>query len=339
MPSAGDPTELQRLRVALIGAGEWGWQHARVFRERTDVEICSVAGRTRARTEERAHQLGVCAYTNIREMIERERPDLVSISLPNQAHFAPTLEALEAGAPALLVEKPLVFDLKEADTLLAAAEARGVPFFAINFNHRYARPALMAKAALAAGRLGEVVFVTWRFGGEGSSDHPHANLIETQCHAFDLLEWLCGPIRSIMAEMTEKTGGGYRTLVLALGFASGALGSLVGTYDSSYAYPGTHFMEINGTSGRILIEDTVRRYTFQATGNETAEVWQAGYFNDRDREFHRTFDVHVDALLTALRAGLPPPVHARAGRRALALAHAAVRSFETGTRVLIDPES
>ena len=53
----------------------------------------------------------------------------------------------------------------------------------------------MARAAIASGDLGDVVFATWRFGGEaGTSAHPHANLIETQCHGFDMLEHLCGPI-------------------------------------------------------------------------------------------------------------------------------------------------
>jgi predicted dehydrogenase len=55
--------------------------------------------------------------------------------------------------------------------------------------------------------------------------------------------------------------------------------------------------------------------------------------NDADRQFHNIFDKHVDDLLQAFRAGRPPPVHARAGRRALALAHAIIRSFETGTRI------
>jgi predicted dehydrogenase len=179
------------------------------------------------------------------------------------------------------------------------------------------------------------VFATRRFGGEGTSDHPNANLVETQCHGFDLLEYLCGPIDSIMAEMTDQTGKGYSTLVLALRFRNGAVGSLVGTYDSSYAYPGTHLLEINGTRGRALIEDTVRRYSYQPSGSETAEVWQAGYFNDRDRAFHQTFDRYMDAHLTAFKQGQEPPVHARAGHRALLLAQAAIESFETGRRVAI----
>jgi myo-inositol 2-dehydrogenase/D-chiro-inositol 1-dehydrogenase len=125
-------------------------------------------------------------------------------------------------------------------------------------------------------------------------------------------------------------------MALALRFTSGAVGSLIGTYDSSYAYPGTHLLEINGTKGRIYIEDTVRRYSFQAVGNETAEVWQAGYFNDFDREFQRTFDAHFDAVLSAFKKGEPPPIPAEAGRRALQLALAAIKSFETGQRIQVE---
>ena len=323
-----------RIKVALIGAGGWGRQHARIFGERSDVEFCAIVGRTAERTKARAEEFGTRSYLDIDTMLRAEQPDLVSLCLPNQGHFAATLEVIRAGYP-LLVEKPLVFDLKEADTLLQEAEQRNL-FFAINFNHRFARPVQLAATAISEQRLGELVFATWRFGGEGSSEHPYANLIETQCHAFDTLEYLCGPITSVMAEMTDKTGQGYRTLVLALHFANNAVGSLVGSYDSSYAYPDTHLLEVNGTRGRVLIEDTVRRYAFQASGNETAEVWQAGYFNDRDRAFHHTFDQHIDLVLEAFRQGKEPPVHARAGRRALALAYAAIESFQTGTRVMVE---
>ncbi|MEO8392238.1 MAG: Gfo/Idh/MocA family oxidoreductase [Chloroflexota bacterium] len=310
-------------------------QHARIFAARPDVDFCAIMGRTEAKTRRRAEEFGTRYYLNLQEMLDKEQPDLVSMSLPNQGQFEPTLEVIRAGFP-LLVEKPLVFDLKEADTLLEEADKGGL-FFTINFNHRYARPTQMAQQALQAGRLGEVVFATWRFGSEGSSVHPHANLIETLCHAFDQLEFLCGPIESIMAQMTDMTGGGYRTLVLALRFVNGAVGSLVGTYDSSYAYPDTHVLEINGTRGRVVVEDTVRRYSFQEAGNEVAEIWQAGYFNDIDREFHRTFDKYMDVLLTAFKQRQPPPIPAQAGRRALALAYAAIQSFETGQRIAITP--
>lgn len=62
-------------------------------------------------------------------------------------------------------------------------------------------------------------------------------------------------------------------------------------------------------------------------------MWQAGYFDDEARGFHGTFDRHVDEIVAALRDGAPPPVPAAAGRRALALGHAAITSFREGRRV------
>ncbi len=174
-------------------------------------------------------------------------------------------------------------------------------FFAINFNHRYAVPVRRARESIENGELGQPVFATWRFGGEaGTSAHPHANLIETQCHGFDMLEYLCGPIENVMAQMVDNlTGLGNSTMAIAVRFSSGAVGSLVGSYDSSYAYPNTHYLEVNGTHGRLLVEDTVRRYVFSKAGDEHSTVWEAGYFNDRDRAFHEMFDRYLDDLLVA----------------------------------------
>ncbi|HEX3812429.1 MAG TPA: Gfo/Idh/MocA family oxidoreductase [Mycobacteriales bacterium] len=324
-----------RTRVAIIGAGGWGAQHARVFGGRDDVDLCAVVARRQETAAARAEQWGTRGYHSISEMLGAERPDLVTICLPNEAHFAPTLEVIEAGFP-LLVEKPLVFDLTEASQLVQSAAERDL-FFAINFNHRYAEPVRRAKQAIDNGELGDLVFASWRFGGEGSSTHPHANLIETQCHGLDMLEHLCGPIESVMAQLTDPKPGLYTTLAVALRFTNGAVGSLVGSYDSSYAYPETQRIEVNGTRGLALIEDTVKRLTLARAGDEARTVWEAGYFNDVDREFHRTFDKHVDALLAAFRAGGPPPVDARAGYRALQLADGIIRSFDTGRRIEVAP--
>lgn len=323
----------ERLKVAVVGTGAWwGYHHARIYHERPDTELVAILGRDPGKAEARAAAFGTRGYVELERMLEAERPDLVSVCLPNEGHFETTLALIRAGVP-LFVEKPLVFDLAEADVLIDEAAQRGL-FFGLDFNHRYARPVELAKAAIEDGSLGRVVFATWRFGGEvGTSQHPQANLIETQCHGLDMLEHLCGPIDSVMAQMTDPAGRGYTTLAVAIHFASGAVGSLVGSYDSSYAYPNTHMVEVNGQDGRLLIEDTVRRYTFNRAGDEMAQVWQAGYFNDRAREFHRIFDSHVDAMLAALRTGAEPPVHARAGRRALYLATAITASFERGERV------
>lgn len=322
------------MRVAVVGTGGWGEQHARIFSRRPDTELVGVLGRDPDRTAARAAAYGTLGFTDLDVMLERARPDLVTVCLPNEQHFEVTLQLVKAGVP-LLVEKPLVFDLDEADTLLVEAAKRGL-FFAINFNHRYAEPVKRAHAAITDGAIGTPVFATWRFGGEANhGTSRHANLIETQCHGFDMLEHLVGPISSVAAQMMDATYGDFSTVALALEFRNRAVGTMLGSYDSSYAYPDSQLVEINGTEGRLMIHDTVRELTIQRAGDETAQVWRAGYFNDEARDFHATFDRHVDAVLAALRAGEQPPVHASAGRRALELAHAAITSHETGRRVSV----
>ncbi|MBT5875480.1 MAG: Gfo/Idh/MocA family oxidoreductase [Candidatus Latescibacteria bacterium] len=324
-------SEGSRTKIALVGAGGWGNQHARILSQRADIDFCALAGRTPDRTEARALEYGVSWYTDVEEMLERETPDLVSLCLPSKGHFEATLQIIRAGFP-LLVEKPLVFSMEEADVLLKEAGSRQL-FFAINFNHRYARPVQMARKAISDGRLGNVVHAVWRFGGEGDDCTDHDNLIETQCHGFDMLEYLCGPIASVSAQMSESTGKGPSTMVIALQFESGAVGALIGSYDTSYAYPRTHWLEINGGKGQVTVEDTVRCFTFQEAGNETAEVWRAGYFNDSDRQFQLTFDSYFEDMIQAFRSGGPPPVQAKAGRRALALALASIRSYQEGRTI------
>ena len=320
------------IRVAVVGTGRWwGRQHARVFAQRPDTDLVAVVGRDPARTTARAEEVGARPYTDVQAMLDTERPDLVSVCLPNTEHYAITLQLIQARVP-LFVEKPLVFDLVEADRLLAEAEDRGL-FVAFDFNHRYARPVQLAADAIAGGRIGEVTFATWRFGGEGKAAHPDANLIETQCHGFDMLEHLAGDIASVAAEFTERAGSGHSSLSIAMRFDSGAVGSLVGSYDSSYAYRESHRVEINGTAGRILIFDTVRRFEL-AAGRERDRRGLGGRVLQRPRpQLHRTLDRHVDDVLAALRAGGEPPIPLAAGRRALQLALASTRSFAEGRRI------
>jgi len=246
-----------RLRIAVVGTGTWGEQHARIFSRRSDTDLVAVVGRNPERTGARASVYGTEPYTDIDQMLAEAKPDLVTVCLPNEGHFDVTLQLIRAGVP-LLVEKQLVFDM---------------------------------------------------------------------------LEHLVGPITSVMAQMTDMTYGDWSTVAIALEFEGGAVGTMLGSYDSSYAYQDSQLVEINGTGGRLVINDTVRELSIQKAGDEVASVWRAVYFNDDARSFHGTFDRHVNRVLAALRAGDAPPVHATAGRRALAIAHAAIESHETGTRV------
>lgn len=326
-----------KLKVAVIGAGNWGYQHARAFHDRADTELACITGRTEERTRERAGQFGVPWYTDISAMLRELKPDFVSVCMPAQHSFEPAMAVIEAGIP-LLVEKPLSYHPEQARAMIDAASRRNL-FFAIDFNQRYSIPVQMAKADIDAGRTGPVVFSHWRFGhGWGTQflDHPYLNLIEAQCHGFDMLEYLCGPISSIMAEMTDAGGrNSYSSFSLALRFACGAAGTFLATLDANEHNRLSQLIEIGGRDGRILIEDNVASYSFQPTGSHTATVWQAGFFEDSLRSFGHNLDRHLDELIPAYLAGKQPPVPAAKGLRALELAFASIESFRTGRRISV----
>ena len=322
---------MKKVKVALIGTGNWCLQHCRVLKENPKVEFCGILGRNKERTKKRAKLFDVPYYLDLKELIKNQKPDLINISLPNEHHFNMTMQVIKSSCH-LFVEKPLVFKMQEAKKLLAEAKKRKL-FFGINFNWRYSTPVSKAIKTIKENKLGDINFITWRFGGTGGGGDPFGNLIETQCHGFDMLEYLNGPIKSVHSFMTNKTNNGFSTFVISMKFANKAVGSLIGSYDTSYAYPNSHYLEINGSKGRILIEDQVRKFTFNKKNNETAEVWQSGFFNDYEREFYRTFDEHYNEVIYNFVHKKQPPIHANSGRRALELALHSIKSFKNNQTV------
>jgi len=322
---------MKKVKVALIGTGNWCLQHCRVLKENPKVEFCGILGRNKERTKKRAKLFDVPYYLDLKELIKNQKPDLINISLPNEHHFNMTMQVIKSSCH-LFVEKPLVFKMQEAKKLLAEAKKRKL-FFGINFNWRYSTPVSKAIKTIKENKLGDINFITWRFGGKGGGGDPFGNIIETQCHGFDMLEYLNGPIKSVHSFMTNKTNNGFSTFVVSMKFKNKSVGSLVGSYDTSYAYPNTHYLEINGSKGRILIEDQVRKYSFNKKDDETAEVWQSGFFNDYERDFHRTFDVHFNEVIKNFINNKEPPVHAKVGKRALELALSSIESYKKRKRV------
>jgi predicted dehydrogenase len=79
--------EDRKLRIAVVGTGEWwGYHHARTYHSRPDTELVGIVGRTQAKADARASEFGVSGYTEVEREHEVERPDLVSVCLPNEAH-------------------------------------------------------------------------------------------------------------------------------------------------------------------------------------------------------------------------------------------------------------
>ncbi len=114
---------MEKLRVAVVGVGNLGKHHARVYTELQDVELAGVVDVDARTAGKVAHRLGVSAYARLSDI--PGRLDGVSVVVPTEAHRPMALEALERGAN-VLIEKPIALDMADATMIIDRAREKGL---------------------------------------------------------------------------------------------------------------------------------------------------------------------------------------------------------------------
>jgi len=118
-PAAG---ESKKIRVAVVGTGEFGRNHARVYRELDGVELVGVFDENPERAATVAAEFQTLVLTRLEEL--PRRADAASVAVPTVAHAEVGCRLLQMGVD-VLVEKPMAVNLSEADALLHAAKKNG----------------------------------------------------------------------------------------------------------------------------------------------------------------------------------------------------------------------
>ena len=110
---------MSKIKLAVVGAGQFGRNHCRVIHESTRAELRDVVDTDPARANEMAAAYGAEAFTDLREAAEKVEAAVVAV--PTTQHEAVAHWLLLNGVD-VLVEKPIAHDLAAADRLIAAAE-------------------------------------------------------------------------------------------------------------------------------------------------------------------------------------------------------------------------
>ncbi len=113
-----DNAPTDKIRVAVVGVGTFGHQHARVLEGVPGAELVAVVDQDQSRAEAIAEEHSCKALTSHREL--QGRVDAAIVAVPTQHHAAVGVELLQAGID-ILVEKPIAPDLADADALVSAA--------------------------------------------------------------------------------------------------------------------------------------------------------------------------------------------------------------------------
>jgi predicted dehydrogenase len=120
--SAGDSSARvngqKKIRVAVVGVGEFGRNHVRVYSEMAGVDLVGIVDQDFARAEKVAQEFGTKAFKGIEEL--RGEVDGATVAVPTSAHAEVGCRLMELGID-VLVEKPMASTLAEADKLVDSA--------------------------------------------------------------------------------------------------------------------------------------------------------------------------------------------------------------------------
>ena len=320
-------------RVAVIGVGAMGRNHARVYWEMGGVELVGVADVNAGLAEAVATRYGTRAYSDYRRLLDEQKPHAVTVAVPTEDHLAVALEVLQRGIH-LLIEKPIAFTVDEGQRIVAAAEAAGVHLM-VGHIERF-NPAVVAlKAHLAQGQLGRVFQIDARRQGPFPARVKDVGVvIDLAVHDLDVMRFVSGSeIVRVYAETERRIHSTREDLVVGLvRLEDGAIGSLA----INWLTP-TKIRElcVTGERGMFRVDYLTQDLCFFENASADGDGWEAlhmlrGVSEGRMIRYvvakQEPLRAEQEAFLAAVRGEGPVAVSGVDGLRALELAQTVVLS-------------
>ena len=193
---------MENLKVAVIGCGGIAnSKHLPSLKQVKDIELVAFCDIIIERAEKAAATYGIegaRAYADYKELLEKEKPDVVHVCTPNRSHSFIAIAAMEAGCH-VLCEKPMAINESEAKKMLECAQRTGKTL-SIGYQSRYRADSQYMKAECEKGTFGEIYFAkahairrravpTWGvfLNEEEQGGGP---LVDIGTHALDLTLWM-----------------------------------------------------------------------------------------------------------------------------------------------------
>ncbi len=329
------------LQAAVIGVGAMGRNHARVFAQMEGVNLTAVADISRDVAERVARTYKAAAYSDYREMLDRERLDIVTVAVPTRLHFPVASEVIARGLH-VFIEKPLTASVEEGRALIAAAQAQNVAL-AVGHVERFNPVVKELKRRLDAGQVGRVFQMMARRVGPFPSRVEDVGVVfDLATHELNIMEYLNGsPIESLYAETEREIHVQHEDLLSGLlKFRNGTIGLL----DVNWLTP-TKIRQLSvlGERGMFLVNYLTQDLFFYE--NSSANGWEGlialmGVSEGKVTryEIHRQEPLkeELEAFVRAVIRGEPPLVGGEEGLRAVYLAQMLVASGRERRLIRLD---
>lgn len=324
------------MKVAVIGTGSMGRNHARVYSEMPGVELAAVADSNYELAQDLGRQYGVQAYADHRELLEKEKPEGVTVAVPTALHEIVGTDALDAGAH-VLMEKPIAATLNEGRRLIDKAKAAGRQLMVghiVRFN-----PAVLAlRRKLQEGAAGRIFQIFCRRAGPFPARVRDVGVvIDLAPHDVDIMRYLTGwDVVRVYAETEQRIHTEHEDLLWGtLRFADGTIGALEINWLTPTKIRETYVL---GERGLFRVDDLTQDLYFFENPQARELPWNAlatlkGVSEGNVTRFEiprrEPLKVELEAFAEAIRTGSPMPVGGDDGLAALELSLALVESGQT----------
>jgi UDP-N-acetyl-2-amino-2-deoxyglucuronate dehydrogenase len=337
----------RKVRFAIIGCGRIAHSHFEAVKrhaERAEIAaVCDVDPAALARAVEKT---GAPGFASLAEVLESVQADCVVLATPSGLHPRQTIEAARAGCN-VMTEKPMATRWHDGLEMVRVCDEARVRLFVVKQNRH--NPTLqLLKCAVESGRFGRLYMVnvnvfwsrpqsyydsaawrgTWEFDGGA--------FMNQASHYVDLLDWICGPVESVMAYTgtlarnidVEDTG------VAALKWRNGAMGTINVTM---LTYPKNLEGSITllGEKGSVRVGgvavNEIQRWQFDTPHEMDTAIADASYQTTSVYGFGHP--LYYDNVINTLRGEAQPETDGREGLKSLELLIATYLSARDGKRV------
>lgn len=237
---------MKKFRAGIVGCGNIFPMHAISVSKLHNVELVAVCDIKEDRAKAKAEEFNCKYYLDYKEMIDKEKLDVVHICLPHYMHPPVAIYAASRGIN-IMTEKPMSIKLKDAEEMVKAAKDNNVTLGVI-FQNRYNPGSQLIKKTLKSGELGSILSgklsVTWDRSDEyysksdwkGTWDKEGGGVIIDQAiHTMDLMRWFVdSDIEYIDASINNRTHNLIDVEDSAEGVIKYKNGVLIGFYAINY---------------------------------------------------------------------------------------------------------
>jgi len=328
-------------KVGIVGFGRIGRIHFNLIKGLKDVEIIAVADRFADQMTDVFKEYGVDHYSNdFNEIINNPEIDTVLVCSPTDTHAAVSIAAAKAGKD-IFCEKPIDFDIKRVEEVLAEVKKAGVSF-QVGFNRRFDPDFAKAKKAILDGDVGQVhvIKITSRDPEAPPLSYVKSSggmFVDMTIHDFDMARFLAGsePVQvfAVGDALINKDILQYDdidTAIITIKFENGAMAVIDNSRQAVYGYD--QRIEVFGSKGMVKCENNTPTQTTLFTKDAVINDKPLYFFLERYME---SFKVELVQFFNAIETGEATPVVGKDGLVPILMGIAAKKSLKENRPILI----